>query len=295
MLLAAPRPTATPIEKKRPPPALKPTTKPREAAHDTTPRLQQQQLWIVDHNIIQGTNKAAKESHINYLCGHTDGKKEIIQTQMMLRDVSKGRFIDLIRVHCIDQPEIICKVLNHFDVDIKDIKTFVDTKNLRNKVRNYLTALPRDHSTQDLLGRCLNKDTSIGQFCWIKTSSLSFFPAYYFATEEKPTNTVNLLRKQLLNMQKPTLSTPAQQILKILTTTIHEEDAEVEIEPLLSGIESEKQDLSMANVPTDSNTPQQSTGGHLFMFAVLSCFITACIAAYLYANKEETTESTMRP
>ena len=66
---------------------------------------------------------------------------------------------------CKEDPKVFCEIIEFFTIDNKTIQSLVNVFGLKKAIRTYLLNLPDTQTTWDLLDRCLNPATSIGNFC----------------------------------------------------------------------------------------------------------------------------------
>lgn len=161
-----------------------------KARHSVVNKKPIDEPWIVDHVLIMTElDREKKLEHIRNLCSLSGESIQSVQRQLTLHHDPYGRFIDVIKRYCKNDAEIICMILDNFTLNSDDIQSLAHTSGLRLSIKLYLANLPTSEENLAFLNRCLNKETSIGAFCWTKKRSLNLFG---------PTETIHLLRDTII-------------------------------------------------------------------------------------------------
>ena len=98
----------------------------------------------------------------------------------------------------------ICNILDTANLDTRIVQSFVNTSGLKAQVRSYCLDLPNTPENLLFLNRCVDKKTSLGQFCWRKAERLGLFsqPNKKMEADNHPeTSTVIEIRRLIKNIR----------------------------------------------------------------------------------------------
>jgi hypothetical protein len=76
---------------------------------------------------------------------------------------------------CKKDPKVFCDMIEYFQIDNQTIQSLANVFGLKKTIRTYLLNLPDTQTTWDLLDRCLNPETSIGNFCAKEANRFGLF------------------------------------------------------------------------------------------------------------------------
>lgn len=252
-------------------PVLRPVTSSEiyRPAATVSGHLHQKKIWIVNHLIIKTGTFKDKLAHIHALI-ENKAHKDTIRRELTITHPLHGRFIDLIRKHCPQDPEIICELLSNFEINICDIHALANTRGLKDKVRSYLVNLPVHDKSLNLLIQCIDGTTPIGAFCHAKKNSLHLFGS---------TTTVRILSEMVLPNMKINLK-----VLKnpevVLCDTLGASEAERYVD-----LDNEAVFPELSAPLMIQNTPPQH---HSFIFKFLCVLaIVYVVSNYLSATSEQ--------
>jgi hypothetical protein len=76
---------------------------------------------------------------------------------------------------CKKDPKVLCDMIEYFEIDNQTIQSLANVFGLKKIIRTYLLNLPDKQANWDLLDRCLNPETPIGNFCAKEANRFGLF------------------------------------------------------------------------------------------------------------------------